>query len=121
MQYPCLGIEHHRLYLYILSRAAWIVDFSVLWKRAQGSFVYCREVMAAAGGEIGKVVNVNVGGILYTTTLATLTKVRLVKFYRIDNVEYVYPIHPHKGWLLRQFKNSLHNPLGKPHNSLPHI
>ena len=47
--------------------------------------------MAAAGGEIGKVVNVNVGGILYTTTLATLTKVRLVKFYRIDNVKYVYP------------------------------
>ena len=91
MQYPCLGIEHHRLYLYILSRAAWIVDFSVLWKRAQGSFVYCREVMAAAGGEIGKVVNVNVGGILYTTTLATLTKVRLVKFYRIDNVKYMYP------------------------------
>ena len=77
------------IYIYILSRATWIVDFSVLWKKAQGSFVYCREVMAAAGGEIGKVVNVNVGGILYTTTLATLTKVRLVEFYRIYNVECV--------------------------------
>ena len=76
--------------------------------------VYCREEMAAAGGEIGKVVNVNVGGILYTTTLATITKVRLVKFYRVVNVEYVYPSSQRLAHTtIEQFSAQ---PLCHPHN-----
>ena len=75
---------------------------------------YFREVMAAAGGEIGKVVNVNVGGILYTTTLATLTKVRLVKFYRVVNVEYVYPSSQRLA--LTTIEQFSAQPLGHPHN-----